>query len=95
MSTDVRSFEWESLISGKKLVAPDFWVSNMVTDGVGNPKTWKVLNQARTAKFYPMTPADGSSNTNAAQVHLIIQSSTRAMTNTPIHDSPSPTPYVL
>ena len=25
MSTDVRSFEWESLISGKKLVAADFW----------------------------------------------------------------------
>jgi len=25
MSTDVRSSEWDSLISGKKLVAADFW----------------------------------------------------------------------
>jgi len=67
----------------------------MVTDGVRNPITGMVLNAARTAKFYPMTPADGSSNTNAAQVHLIIQSPTRAMTNTPIHNLPSPTYHLM
>ena len=25
MSTDIKSSEWDSLISGKKLVAADFW----------------------------------------------------------------------
>jgi hypothetical protein len=44
----------------------------MVTDGVRNPITGKVLNAAGTAPYNPMTPADGSSNRNAAQVHLII-----------------------
>jgi hypothetical protein len=58
-----------------------FMAHMMVTDGVRNPITGKVLNAAGTAPFNPMTPADGSSNPNAAQVHLIIQSPMGAMTN--------------
>jgi hypothetical protein len=44
----------------------------MVTDGVRDPITGKVLNAAGTTPYNPTTPWDGSSNHNAAQVHLII-----------------------
>lgn len=53
----------------------------MVTDGVRDPISGKVLNSNKSAPYNPMNPADGYSNPNTAQVHLIFQSPMGNMTN--------------
>ncbi|MGC1134579.1 MAG: hypothetical protein WA941_17255 [Nitrososphaeraceae archaeon] len=53
----------------------------MLTDGVRDPISGKVFSANKTSVYNPMNPADGYSNPNAAQVHLIIQSPMGPMTN--------------
>lgn len=58
-----------------------FGAHMMLTDGVRDPISGKVFNANRSAPYNPMNPADGYSNPNASQVHLIFQSPMGQMTN--------------
>ena len=53
----------------------------MLTDGVREPTSGKVFTANKTSAYNPMNPADGYSDPNTAQVHLIIQSPPGPMTN--------------
>jgi hypothetical protein len=53
----------------------------MLTDGVRDPISGKVFSANKTSVYNPMNPADGYSDPNTAQVHLIIQSPPGPMTD--------------